>query len=248
MSAGSQTGIVGGIRYDVQRMHETWMELFFPRQFEASNSVLGKWEPQTAREKVTYNSWYYLGVPIIALFYPLVLTGYFLRFQTRRLDRTAMRLGTIGVAVLLLLFWGGLTAYARLQFTPAGFFAVAAASIVAIVASVLALLFRRVGGRVTTVVFAYPFAMTAVFLPPVVAALYSPTVADYILPQSENIAIRLLNGPLAFVGLEEYLRRTYDLRGVAYAGMWFGIAVPVGWLLGILVSLADLVRPTADED
>jgi MFS family permease len=30
--------------------------------------------------------------------------------------------------------------------------------------------------------------------------------------------------------------------------MWFGIAVPLGWLLGILVTLADLVRPKGDGD
>lgn len=224
------------------------MELFFPRQRGASSSVLGKWEPKTVREKLTYTLWYYLGVPVVALLYPLVLSGYFLRFQTRRLDGAAMRLGTIGVAVLLLLFWGGLTAFARLQFTPAGFFAVGGASAVAVLAAVLALLFRRVGGRMTTVVFAYPFAMTALFLPPVVAALYSPTVADYVFPRSESIAIWVLDNVLTVAELNTYLRQTYDLRGIAYAGMWFGLAVPAGWLLGILVTLADLVRPTGGED
>jgi TRAP-type C4-dicarboxylate transport system permease small subunit len=29
--------------------------------------------------------------------------------------------------------------------------------------------------------------------------------------------------------------------------MWSGLAVPVGWTLGVLVTLANLVRPT-DED
>lgn len=244
MAAGRQSGVVDGIRYDLRWMHETWMELFFPRQRRGANSVLGKWEPKTTREKVTYNGWYYVGVPLVGLLYPFVLAGYFLRFQTRRLDRTAMRLGTVGVAFLFLLFWGGLTAFARFQFTPAGFFAVGAASIVAVVAAVLALLFRRVGGRTTTVVFAYPLGVTALFLPPVVAALYSPTVADYVFPRSESIAIWLLDNVLTYGELNTYLRQTYDLRGVAYAGMWFGIAVPVGWVLGVLVTLADLVRPT----
>jgi hypothetical protein len=28
--------------------------------------------------------------------------------------------------------------------------------------------------------------------------------------------------------------------------MWFGIAVPVGWFLGVVVTVADLVRPKGD--
>lgn len=252
MAAGNRSGVVDGIRFDLRRMHETWMELFFPRQRSAASSVLGKWEPKTAREKLTYNSWYWLGIPIVALVYPLVLLGFILRFQSRRLDYTAMRLGTIGVFVLLVVVWGGLTAVARFRFTPAGFIAVGAASLVAVLAALLAILFRSVLGRVTTVVFAYPFAMTALFLPPVVAALYSPSLADTVFPHSESIAIWLLDNPLDFANVNAYLRSRYDLRGIAYPAMWFGIAVPVGWLLGILVTLADLVRPkptkSDDED
>ncbi|MFB6141892.1 MAG: hypothetical protein ABEJ30_00955 [Halorientalis sp.] len=251
MAAGRQSGIVDGIRYDVRRMHETWMELFFPRQLGASGSVLGKWEPQTPREKATYNGWYALGVPVVALVYPLVLLGYFLRFQTRRLDRTAMRIGAAGVIGLFVVLWGALSALAYVRFGRGfteGFLAVVAASVVAVVAAGLALLFRRLGGRVTTVVFAYPFAMTAIFLPPVVAALYSPAVANYVFPRSESIAIWLLDNVLTFADISAYLRTQYDLDGVAYAGMWFGVAVPVGWFLGLVVTLADLVRPTASED
>lgn len=250
MAAGSQgetsqSGIVDGVRYDLVWMHQTWMELFFPRQRSTGSSVLGRWQPESAREKVTYYPWKGLGVPVVGLLYPLVLLGYFLRFQSRRLDYTATRLGKIGVFALFLVLWGGLTALARIRFTPAGFFAVAAASSVAVLSSVLALLFRRIDGRVTTVVIAYPLAVTALFLPPVVAALYSPMLAEMIFPRSERIAIWLLDNPLAFADLNTYLRTKYDLSGVAYAGMWFGIAIPVGWFLGVLVTLADLVRPTA---
>ena len=244
-TASNQSGVIGGIRYDLVRMHETWMELFFPRQRSSGSSVLGKWQPKTAREKLTYYPWMVIGFPVVGLLYPLVLFGYILRFQSRRIDYTAARLGKIGVFVLFLVLWGGLTAVARVRFDPAGFFAVAAASGVAVLSALLGVVFRAVGGRVTTVLFAYPFAMTAIFLPPVVAALYSPVLADAIFPRSESIAIWLLDNPLDFAAVNTYLRTQYDLNGIAYAGMWFGIAVPVGWVLGFLVTLADLVRPTA---
>jgi hypothetical protein len=90
--------------------------------------------------------------------------------------------------------------------------------------------------------------MTAIFLPPVVAALYSPTVGASVFSTSDSLAIYLLNGPLSFADLNIYLQQQYNLEGAAYALMWFGIAVPVGWLLGILVTFADLVRPTASSD
>ena len=54
---------------------------------------------------------------------------------------------------------------------------VAAAGGVATVAAGLAVVLSRRGGRLTSVLLAYPAAMTALFLPPVVAALYSPALA-----------------------------------------------------------------------
>jgi hypothetical protein len=30
--------------------------------------------------------------------------------------------------------------------------------------------------------------------------------------------------------------------------MWAGISVPLGWVLGVLVTLANLVRPTDEDD
>jgi hypothetical protein len=241
----TESGVVDGIRFDLKRMHETWMELFFPRQRGAENSVLGKWKPKTGREKLTYNTWYYIGVPVIGILYPLI------RFQARKIDGTAMRLGTVGVVFLFVLLWGGLTVASYFRFgggsVTQGVIAVGAASLVAVLASALAVGFRLLGGRVTTVVFSYPFAMTAIFLPPVVAALYSPEIAEAVFPRSRSIARWLLDNPLSFANIHQYLRTNYDLQGIAFAGMWFGISVPVGWFLGIIVTLADLVRPTADS-
>ncbi|PSP85239.1 hypothetical protein BRC83_03225 [Halobacteriales archaeon QS_1_68_17] len=243
MSTGTEEGVVAAIRIDLQRMHETWMELIYPRQVDADQTVLGKWQPTTGREEVTYRTWALLGVPVVAVVYPLVLLGFLIRFQSRRLDSTATRLGVLGVVLLSLVVWGGLTAVARLRFSTGGFLAVLAASLVATVAAALAVVFGRVGGRGTTVLFAYPFGVTALFLPPVVAALYSPALADVVFPRSTSIAIWLLDNVLTVGGLNEIVRRQYDLRGVAYPIMWFGLAVPVGWFLGVVVTLADLVRP-----
>jgi len=245
MSVGSE-GIVGGIRIDLVRMHETWMELVYPRQRGASDTVLGRWTPDSQLGMVLYRAWSVLGVPIIALVYPLVLLGAIIRFQTRRIGRTATSIGLLGVVVLSVLVWGGLAALARFQLDliAGGFLAIALAGGVATLSAALALGSHAVDGRATTVGLAYPFAMTALFLPPVVAALFSKTLAAIVLPNSTALARWLLANLLAPIGLAELFSRTFELEGIGYVVMWLAISFPVGWALGLLVTLADIVRPT----
>ncbi len=235
--------LLTAIRVDLRRLHDGWMGLVFPRQLIATHNVLGRWRPQTLRGRFSYWSWYSLGAPIVAILYPLVLAGFATRFYARKIDKTAARLGMLGVVVLALVVWGALSAVAFVQLSTEGFIAVVAAAVVATISAALAVLFARVGGRGTTVLLGYPFAMNAIFLPPVVAALYSPMLARMVFPGSEQLAIWILDNVLWVGGVNAFLRAQYTLEGVAYAGMWFGIAVPVGWTLGILVTLADVVRP-----
>lgn len=242
MATRSKPGLLGAIRIDLKRLHETWMELLFPRQLDPS-TVLGKWKPDTTVQTVAYRAWAALGVPIVAIGYPLLLLGFVTRFHVRRIDSATTRLGVLGVVVLSLVAWALLTVVAYLrQFSYDGLVAVIAAGLVATVSAALAVVFSRVGGRGTSVALAYPAGVTAIFLPPVVAALYSPTLGSVIFPESTNIAIWILDNVLIW-GIGEYLRANFQLEGVAYVGMWFGIAVPLGWFLGGIVALADLIRP-----
>jgi hypothetical protein len=245
MSAG---GLLQGIKIDIVRLHETWMELVFPRQRTAVHNVLGKWTPRTRGDRIKYRIWAALGVLVVALLYPLLLVGFAVRFNARRFDSATARLGIIGVVLLAAVVWGGLTALARVRLPFDGFVAVGAASVVAVVSAGLAALFSRVGGRGTTVFFAYPFAMNAVFLPPVVAALYDPSLG-VIIEQSTAIANFFRDS--VFVGpldpVSDYLSNNYDFEGVVVALMWFAIATPLGWFLGFVVTLADLIRPRSGE-
>lgn len=243
MSTRSQPGLLDAIRIDLVRLHETWMELVFPRQLDPS-SVLGKWKPETTLQRLSYRLWGALGVPLVALSYPLLLLGFATRFYASKLDSATARLGILGVVLLSVVVWGGLTAVAYLrQFSTDGVVAVLAAGLVATIAAALAVVFSRVGGRLTSVALAYPAGVTALFLPPVVAALYSPTLGDVVFPGSTNLAVWILDNLLTVGGLNTFLREQFQLEGVAYVGMWFGIAVPLGWLLGSVVALADLIRP-----
>lgn len=240
----SDPGIIEAIRIDLVRLHERWMGLAFPRQQAQAHSVLGKWKPRTPTGRAKYSIWGVLGGLVIAVLYPLAVVGFAVRFYTRRISRSAASIGLAGVLILSVLVWGGLTAFARMQFSYEGFVAVAAAGGVATFSAMLAFLFARIDGRFTTVVFAYPFAVTSIFLPPVVAAFYSPTLASVVFPSSQLLSIWFLENVLNFWGMDDWMRRTFDLVGLAYVGMWFAIAVPVGWTLGILVTLANVVRPS----
>jgi len=248
MAAGTEQGLAEAIRFDLKRMHETWMEVFYPRQRDAEHTVLGKWTPEEAIQVYLYRLWSAFGVPVVGVLYPMVLFGYFVRFQTRRVNVTAVRLGFVGVVLLFVLLWGTLSALVAFplegQVGSGGVTAVVVASGVAVLASALAFGFWVLDGRPVTVFFAYPFAVTAIFLPPVVAALFSETLAEIILTRSDSLASWSLD-QLPQV-IRDYFVENFDRTGFAHVIIWFGVSIPVGWVLGIVVTLADLVRPTAE--
>ncbi len=244
VESGQSGGVLDALAYDLRRLHENWMALLYPRQRESEHDVLGKWTPHTRHGWIAYRTWWLIGAPIIALLYPLALTGFVTRYYARRIDSVAAGLGLVGVLAVTALVWGALTVLAHFQFSTTGFLAVGGAAIVATCSAGAAYVFAGVGGRATTVVLAYPAATNALFLPPVVAALFSPTLASMIFPGSYTLAVWLLDNVLVVAGLNETLRANYTLEGAAYVAMWFGIAVPVGWLLGLVVTVADLARPT----
>ncbi|RKD94799.1 hypothetical protein [Halopiger aswanensis] len=244
-------GIVGAVKTDLQRLHGAWMEIVFPRQRGRGHSVMGKWEPETLPQKIGYHGWSVLGTIGLLLLYPLTVVGLATRYYAAKLDSTRTRLGIVGVTALALVGWGALTlAWGAMSYMEQvdiplnSVLAVAAASGVATLATALAASCAKFGGRVTTVVLAYPFAMTALFLPPVVAALVTPALEPYVLEPSYAFAAWLLENPLSIGGINEYLWANYSLEGAAYAGMWFGLSFPLGWFFGIVVALANLVRPS----
>ncbi|WP_226041679.1 hypothetical protein [Natrinema sp. DC36] len=248
---GGGGGLVGAIKADARRLHGAWMEIVFPRQRGRGHSVMGKWKPESLPQKVGYHGWSVLGVIGLLFLYPLTVLGLGTRFYAAKLDSTRTRLGIVGVTGVALLGWGLLTiAWGAMSYMDQveipleAVLAVAAASGVATVSTALAATFSKVGGRATTAILAYPFAMTALFLPPVVAALVTPSLHPYILDPSYDFAVWALDNVLFVGGLSDYLRDNYTLEGPAYAAMWVGISFPLGWFLGTVVALANLVRPS----
>ena len=241
---------IGGIRVDVARLHGSWMGVAFDYELKGSYSVVENWHPQSTVDAVFYRLWAALGIIPLMVAYPLVVMGLATRFYARRLDRWSASLGVAGVVFVSTVVWGALTAVTYLSpVATEGLVAVAIASVVATVSSVLGLYATRRGGRVSTIVLGYPLGMTALFLPPVVASLYSPILASVVFPRSTTLAILLLDTVLQVGGIAEVIRASFELEGIAYVGMWFSLAVPLGWLLGGIVTLSEFIRPsTGDED
>ncbi len=243
MAVGNE-GIGGAIKYDLRLLHETWMGLFYPRQVNAENTVLGKYQPEETPQRIAYQLLASVGVLVVGLLYPLLLTGYFVRFQAHKLNVTAARLGLIGVISVFVILWGGLVALIWFAFadtfTTVEIIAIAAAGGVAVLSSALSYVCWRAGGRGTTVLLAYPFAMTALFLPPVVAALFHPMLEDIIIARSDEMARWMFQSSPA--AIQDQLGQIDRTEG-HHVIIWFVISFPVGWILGILVTLADLVRP-----
>lgn len=246
--SGGSGGLLGAIGTDLRRLHGNWISIAFPGYRSDPHPVLGAWRPEGGVSRVLFRLWSLLGLGAVVVIYPFLLAGFFVRFHVHRMDRFAAKVGFIGVILTSILAWSALTAAAYLRAFPVdGLIAVMAAGGVATVSAVLAIVFSRVGGRAVSVLIAYPLGVTAIFLPPVVAALYSEVVAAVVFARSDLLAIWILDSLLAIGGINEFLRASFDLVGVAYVGMWFGIAVPVGWVLGVLVTLADTVRPRGGE-
>ncbi|SEW26847.1 hypothetical protein [Halobacterium jilantaiense] len=255
MSRASREGRRGGtpslwarVQTDLSVLHDAWLDFGF-RSRRDHHPALGEWAPSSAAGRVAFWLWSALGVPLIVALYPFVLVGFAVRFSVRTLFRTAVSLGWLGVAIAATVVWSAFTAGVWLLDVPlVGVRAVAAGGAVAVPAAVLSLTVARRGGRLSTVLLAYPLGVTALCLPPVVAAFYWPPLADRVFPSSYALAVWLLDNPLSAAGVASVLREEFRLAGVGYVWMWAGIATVAGWTLGALVTLADFVRPTPVDE
>lgn len=245
--AHQRPSLLSSVYTDLALLYDAWLSLVFPGRRD-HHPALGGWEPSTTPKRVAFLAWAALGVPAVAAVYPFALFGFAVRFYARRLFRTALRLGWLGVAVVASLAWTAFTAGVWLLDVPLeGVRAVAAGGGVAVVSAIASTAVARRGGRLSTVLVAYPLGVTALFLPPVVAAFYWPPLAEHVFPNSYALAVWLLEHPLAVGGVAEFIREQFRLVGIAYLGMWSGLATVAGWTLGVLVALADFIRPAPVE-
>lgn len=239
---GTLRDLSAAVKVDCTRLLAAWRDIAFERQAD-EYSIQDRWRPDSPGAQVAFWAWSVLGAILISVVYPFAALGFWTRYVTRQIDRLVAGLGVLVIIAAVAVLWGGLTALAWDRLPTAGFRAVLAASVVATASVGLSWMFARHGSRRLTLLLAYPFAVAAIFVPPVTAALFSPTIGDVILSESELFAEWLLNNVIIIGDLSTTIRQQFELAGVAFIAMWFGFAIPVGWTLALLVSLANLIRP-----
>lgn len=95
---------------------------------------------------------------------------------------------------------------------------------------------RAAQGFLIRVLLLYPVALGILILPFAAAALASPTFAPWFHSASTHFAIIVLDSVFAVGGLDEWIRATFDLAGVNYFLMWFGIVLATGWSIGVTIE------------
>lgn len=153
------------------------MGLVFPFRRVARGPVPVTRVPSAPGGRATYLGWVGLGAFVVAFLYPLAVAGFALRVPIRRIGRTAASFGVGGVVGVSAVAWVGLAAVALLLLPGEIPAAVAASTVLAALVAV-ATVFSRTGGRVTTVLLAYPVGVATLILPPVVVALSLGTPLD----------------------------------------------------------------------
>lgn len=150
----------------------------------------------------------------------------------RQLTSTHMKSMFLAAAVTLL-FWGVSLVYGAFAWGSSGVVALLGATIIAVMSGAMATLFALAPGRGKTIGLAYPFAMSTLFLPAIVIALYEPSL-NVILELSYEFAAVILDVVFAPVGLADVIRSTGTLQGEGHFVMWFVLSFPLGWVLGTL--------------
>lgn len=228
------------IRRDINTVHSYWMSTMFDDQ-KQPHPVAGKKIPTGKVQTSIYLIWSILGYPVSAIGYLLAVVGNILKIFVDRIVSKADDWGISSVFLLALLMWlsVGIAVFYFYQQEDAIAFAIS--STVGLLSLVISFVAREIGSAKTTVMVAYPTAYTAVFLPPVSAALIVPEIASTVFPLSTDVANYILNSVIVFDSIEDSLRSTFNLIGFSHLILWTAISITLGWSTGICVKSAELV-------
>jgi hypothetical protein len=227
------------IQRDIKTVHSYWMSTLFDNQNQ-THPVAGKKIPTDKLQMSIYFIWSGLGYPVSVIGYLLAVVGNVIKIFVDRIVSKADEWGISSVFVLALLSWMIVGVVVFYLYGQEDAIAFAVSSTISLLFLIISFVSREIASVKTTVVIAYPAAYTAVFLPPVSAALIVPEIASTVFPLSTDVANYILNS-LVFDSLENFLRSTFNLIGFSHLILWSAISVTLGWLTGISVKSAELV-------
>lgn len=239
--------LVENIRADLNRLYSNWMSIRYPR-FNNPHSVIGKYTPEGSVDSFLYYIWSFIGIVVSSFIYPIALVGLGVRFGASGIKRTVSSLGIIGTMLVFLFTWLGLVGVMIYLYGFETSIGVILAVGIALVSLVIAFLSHIYLSRSGMILVGYPSIYTAVFLPPITAALIAPGIGDDVLRQSVLFAEYILVTFAGPVNLENWLRQTFELQGVYHIVLWLAVSLLTGWITGGLIELSKLVRPKGSKN
>lgn len=226
---------------DIKKLHGVWMGILFSK-YNDPHPVIGKYQPEGTIKKILYWFWAIIGIITTVVSYPIVLVGLVLRIFTTFIGAIGTKLGITKSVFIMAIAWASMIAGITYQYGFNNTLVLSIAASIALVSLLISFYARRTGGRKTTFLVAYPAAYTAIFLPPVAAAILAP-FGDPIINQSIRVAEYFLINWASVIGMEEWIRSNFELTGIYHAVMWFIISTLIGWLTGVFVVISEQIRP-----
>lgn len=226
---------------DIKKLHGVWMGILFSK-YNDPHPVIGKYQPEGTIKKILYWFWAIIGIVTTVLSYPIVLVGLVLRIFTTSIAKVGTKLGITKTISMMAIVWASMIAGITYQYGFDNTLVLSISASIALVSLLISFYSYRNGGRKTTIIISYPAAYTAIFLPPVTAAILAP-FGDPIINQSIRVAEYMLINWASTIGMEEWIRTNFELTGIYHAVMWFVISTIVGWITGLFIVISELIRP-----
>lgn len=229
---------------DVMTLHRIWMSMLYKRQSNP-HPVAGRFQPSEKGQKMVYFLWYSIGLPVSIAGYLLALLGKVLKIFVDKIVEKSEDLGLDTTLLVSAVAWIAVASVIYFIYGQEDAVAFGISSIIAILSIIIAFLSRWYGTTKYTILISYPATYTAIFLPPVSAALIVPEIANIVLPFSVDVTNTILNTAIFFEPLESMLITTFELEGTSHLVLWFLISTVLGWFTGVCVKLAELVYKNA---
>lgn len=229
---------------DARILHNYWMDMLYKRHTDP-HPVVGKYRPEEKIELAVYHIWSVIGIGFVMLAYPISYVGILTKiYCVDKVTGFVESHGIVKSLILLGVLWTTLSGLSYLFQPTETTYAVVASSVVAMVSAIVSYLCYVTGDNRIKVALGYPAAYTAILLPPVVFSVLSPIFGESILELTTDIAVYLQNTVAKPIGLRQFFSDNFDLVGISYVILWLNFSFVLGWITGIPVQLAKIIRDT----
>lgn len=227
---------------DARILHDYWMDTMYSRHTDP-HPVLGKSKPETTSKIILYYLWFLIGVVFVVITYPISYIGIITKvYAVDNILNFVESKGIIRSLILLSIVWLILSVVSYFLQPTETTYAVVAASIIAVLSAIISYITYLTGDDRIKIAIGYPAGYTALLLPPVVFSVLSPVLGQMVLDTSLEVTLFLKENIAEPLGIREFFSNNFDLEGIGHIILWLNISFIVGWITGLSVQLAKIIR------